>query len=161
YLITPRISNDLRVNYSNDRIGTKFQLDDFGGAAPLPDSVLFPSGFTSANSAFGFYIPGIGQINQGNSGTGEQRQVNVVDNLSVTQPGHQMKFGVDYRWLAPFTSPFFYRQFVQYTGMGTAPGGALSGVASVAATFVQTSDALLSRNFSLYAQDTWKITPRL
>ncbi len=161
WLITPRISNELRANYSNDRIGTRFQLDDFGGAVPLPDSVLFPSGFSSSNSAFSVNITGIGQLNQGYSGAGEQRQVNVVDNVSVTHAAHQMKFGVDYRWLAPFSSPFTYRQFVQFTGMGTAPGGALSSAASSAATFIQQGNALLSKNFSLYAQDTWKITPRL
>lgn len=161
WLITPRISNELRANYSNDRIGTRFQQDDFGGAVTLPDSVLFPSGFTSRYGEFGFYIPGVGELNQGNSGTGEQRQVNVVDSVSVTHTAHQMKFGVDYRWLAPFSSPFTYRQFVQFTGMGSAPGGVLSGAASVAATFTQQGDALLSRNFSLYGQDTWKITPRL
>jgi hypothetical protein len=44
--------------------------------------------------------------------------------------------------------------------MGIAPGGALSGTAPVAATFSEEGDALLSHNFSLYAQDTWKITPR-
>src|SRR4029077_17901166 len=30
----------------------------------------------------------------------------------------------------------------------------------VAATYFSQSDALLSRNFSFYGQDTWKITPR-
>src|SRR5262249_47906446 len=29
-LITPRTSNEVRANYSNDRIGTKFFLDNFG-----------------------------------------------------------------------------------------------------------------------------------
>ena len=52
----------------------------------------------------------------------EQRQINVVDNLSVVEAGHQLKFGADYRWLAPFSIPISYRQFVQFTGMGTAPG---------------------------------------
>ncbi len=96
-LITPRISNEVRANYSNDRIKGAFALDDFGGAVPLSDSQLFPPGFSSNNSAFGFYIPGVGQFNQGKSGTLEQRQVNIVDNLSWSQSGHQLKFGADYR----------------------------------------------------------------
>jgi len=136
-------------------------LDDFGGATPLPDSVLFPAGYTSANSTFGLYIPGAGNYNQGISGVNEQRQVNLVDNLSVIKRSHQLKFGVDYRWLAPFSSPYSYRQFVQFSGMSAAPGGALSGTAQIVTTTAFQSNALLSRNFSLYAQDTWKITPRL
>ena len=160
--ITPGISNEVRANYSNDRIGTRSALDSFGGAVPIPDStLLFPAGITSATSLFGFYIPGVGNYNQGKSALNEQRQVNFVDNLSVAKAGHQLKFGVDYRWLGPFNSPFSYRQYVQFTGMGSAPGGVLSGTALVAATFTYQSDGLRSQNFSLYGQDTWKISPRL
>jgi hypothetical protein len=38
HVVNARISNELRANYSNDRVGGKFKMDDFGGAAPLPDS---------------------------------------------------------------------------------------------------------------------------
>lgn len=159
-LISPLISNEVRANYSNHRVGTRFFLDDFGGAEPLADSVLFPEGVSSSNGIFAMFIGGIGLYNQGNSGTSEQRQVNLVDNLSLTSGSHQMKFGVDYRWLAPFSSPFSYRQFVQFSGLSSTPGGALSGRASVAATFAMQGNSLLSQNFSVYGQDTWKITPR-
>jgi len=161
YLISPRLSNEARANYSNHRIGARFFLDDFGGAVPLPDSLLFPTGSSSANGIFGLFIPGVGNYNQGNQGTSEQRQVNLIDELSLTARNHQLKFGVDYRWLAPFSSPFSYRQFAQFSGMSATPGGALSGTASVAATFAMQSSALLSQNFSLFGQDTWKITSRL
>src|SRR5215469_9731425 len=63
--VNTRISNELRANYSNDRVGGKFKMDDFGGAAPLPDSALFPPGFSSANSYFGFEISGVGELIQG------------------------------------------------------------------------------------------------
>ncbi|HMG37109.1 MAG TPA: carboxypeptidase-like regulatory domain-containing protein, partial [Blastocatellia bacterium] len=126
-LITPRISNEVRANYSNHRVGIKWIMDDFGGAVAPTDSVLFPAGNTSSNAIFGMFIVGIGQYNQGKQGTGEQRQLNFIDNLSVSHGSHQLKFGVDYRWLAPFSSPFSYRQFVFFTGMTAAPGGALSG----------------------------------
>jgi Carboxypeptidase regulatory-like domain/TonB dependent receptor-like, beta-barrel len=160
-LITPAISNEVRVNYSNQRLATKFAVDNFGGAVPLPDSLLFPPGFSSADSGFLFFIIGVGEYGQGKSATDEQRQINLIDNLSVTKGGHQMKFGVDYRWLAPFSSPFFYRAFVAFSGVTAAPGGALSGIASFAQPSVFVPSALLSQNFSLYGQDTWKITPRL
>jgi hypothetical protein len=136
-------------------------LDDFGGAVPVPDSLLFPSSFTSTDSAFLFLISGVGEWGQGKSGTDEQRQVNLIDNLSLTTGSHQLKFGVDYRWLAPFSSPFFYRTFVQFTGMSALPGGALSGIAAFAQPATFETNALLSQNFSLYGQDSWKISPRL
>jgi hypothetical protein len=73
-LINPMISNEVRANYSNHRVGTRFFLDDFGGAVPLADSMLFPDGVSSTNGFFSMFIVGIGLYNQGNSGTGEQRQ---------------------------------------------------------------------------------------
>jgi hypothetical protein len=159
-LITPSISNEFRANYSNDRLGTKFFLDDFGGAVPLPDSLLFPPGFSSNDSAFLFLISGAGEYGQGKSAIDEQRQLNFIDNLSLTRGSHQLKFGVDYRWLAPFTSPFAYRAFADFSGVTSAPGGALSGVAAFAQPATFQATALLSQNFSLYAEDTWKITSR-
>src|SRR5262249_12644122 len=145
-MINPGISNELRANYSNHRVGSKSFLDNFGGAVPLQDSMLFPNGYSSSNGVFSVYIPGIGQVNQGTSGSTEQRQINLVDNLSVTAGPHQVKFGVDYRWLAPFTSPFSYRQYSQFTGVTAAPGGALSGTASLAGAFATQGNALLSQN---------------
>jgi hypothetical protein len=159
-LITPTISNEARANYSNQRVGTSYQLDNFGGAVPLPDSLLFPAGITSANGVFSLYLPGVGEYAQGIQATDEQRQVNLIDNLSVTKGSHQLKFGVDYRWLGPFSAPFAYRVFAEFTGVSAAPGGILSGTAAVAATFSDQSAALLSQNFSFYGQDTWKVTPR-
>jgi hypothetical protein len=159
-LITPRVSNEVRGNYSNQRVTTSFGMDNFGGAIPLPDSALFPSGFSSANSVFSLNVVTAGEYAQGEQATGEQRQLNLVDSLSVTMSGHQMKFGVDYRWLAPFSNPFSYRQFIQFSGVTTTPGSALSGMAAAAAVFRYQGNALLAQNFSLYGQDTWKITPR-
>src|SRR5215813_5433311 len=159
-LITPAISNEVRANYSNHRLATKLAVDNFGGAVQLPDSLLFPAGFSSANSAFEFLISGVGEYGQGKAATDEQRQVNLIDNFSLTKSAHQMKFGLDYRWLAPFSSPFSYVEFAQFSGVTAAPGGALSGKALFAQPAAFQSIALLSQNFSLYGQDSWKITPR-
>jgi hypothetical protein len=171
--INPAISNEVRMNYSNHRLATKVVTDSFGGAVPLPDSLLFPAGFSSMDSAFLFDIIGVGEYGQGKLGTDEQRQLNLIDNLSLTKRGHQLKFGVDYRWLSPFSSPFFYRQFVAFSGVACPPqppctGYALSGTVpgeTTTADFAQPSafqaNALLSQNFSFYGQDTWKITPRI
>jgi hypothetical protein len=173
-LIKPQVTNELRANYSNHRLSTDYDLDDFGGAVPLPDSLLFPTGLSSKDNGFLFLISGVGEYGKGKAATDEQRQVNLVDNLSVAVGSHQLKFGGDYRWLAPFSSPFSYRPFVQFLGVACPPaptscaGYALSGTApgaaSTTAAFAQPSTfqaaALLSQNFSFYGQDTWKIAPR-
>jgi len=107
-LITPSITNELRANYSNQRVTGRSALDGFGGDVPLPDSLLFLPGYSSANGAFFFYIVGAGEYVQGLQGVDEQRQVNLIDNVSILRAGHQIKAGVDYRWLAPFTIPYSY-----------------------------------------------------
>ena len=161
HLFNPEISNEVRVNYSNHRLGIDFVMDDFGGATPLSDSFLFPAGITSDNGTFLFIILGTGQYVQGKQGTTEQRQINLIDNLSITKGSHQLKFGVDYRWLAPFSSPAAYHQFAAFSGVTTSPGGALSGTALLAQSSSFQTNSLLSQNFSLFGQDTWKVTPRL
>jgi hypothetical protein len=79
----------------------------------LPNSLMFPSGFSAANSNVEIYIVGAGEYEQGKQGTDEQRQVNLIDNLSVVKRSHELKFGVDYRRLPPFSSPVVYAQFAE------------------------------------------------
>ena len=172
-LINPRINNELRANYSNQRLGTFYTMDNFGGAVPFSSLPLFPNGFSVSNSNLEFYIVGASSYALGKAATEEQRQTNLIDNLSMVRGSHQLKFGIDYRWLSPISSPDVYAQFAEFSGVTSCspqpctsttietPGDALSGLSD--ATFVHSlqSDTLLSRNFSAYAQDTWKVTPRL
>ncbi len=165
-LISPRMSNEVRVNYSIDRLATTLAMDNFGGAVPLPDSALFPTtGYSSRNGQFEMEILGVGELLQGKFGTDEQRQINLVDNFSLVRRSHQMKFGIDYRWLSPFTSPNVYRQAALFLGLtcSTPPciGYTVTGTTALALTNAYQPVALLARNFSLYGQDTWKISPRL
>ncbi len=168
-LITPRITNQVRANYSNDRIETKYVSDGFGGAVPPSDSALFPLGYSPESSLFELFIVGAGEFARGKQATVEQRQINLIDNVSVVKGSHQLKFGVDYRWLSPFSSLYAYLQFAEFTGVTTCPtqpctetpGDALSDTAYAAFVHATQSDALLSHNFSAYGQDTWKATPRL
>ena len=158
--ITQNMSNEVRANFSNFRAGSTDHLDNFGGAVPLPDTLLFPVGFSSGNSFFGFQIFGAGSLIVGKNETNEQRQLNFLDNFSVTTGPHQVKFGVDYRWLAPLSSPLSYFQEPVFFGM-TGSGGVLSGVPLVAAVEAVQGSSFLIRNFSIYGQDSWKVTPRL
>src|SRR5262245_21923336 len=60
-LIKPGMSNEVRANYSNQRLSSAYALDDFGGAVPPADSVLFPSGYSSAKDNFILIILGAGE----------------------------------------------------------------------------------------------------
>lgn len=160
--ITRTISNEVRANYSNSRAGTTYNLDNFSGAVPPADSVLFP-GIDPANASSGWYLYGGGELIVGSNNIEEQRQLNFVDNLSVVKGVHQLKLGADYRWLAPFVTPVAYSNFLLFFGISTAngPGSVLSGSVFQIESGNQFPDALLSQNFSSYAQDTWKAAPKL
>jgi len=152
--------NELRVNYSTSRAAGFYSLDQFGGAVPLSDGALFPTGFSSSNGRYQFFVNGVGGLLIGKDVTNEQRQVNVLDNLQITRDAHLLKFGFDYRWLAPLAGPSAYQQLAFFFGM-TGSSGALSGVLPFDGITALQGSALLSQNFSLYGQDTWKATQRL
>jgi hypothetical protein len=159
-MIKPNLSNELRANYSNVRAGSRESLDNFGGAVPPPDAVMYPTGISPATGYSQIYIATAGQASEGLHTTNEQRQINLVDNIAMTTGSHRLKFGVDYRWLAPFSSPSIYSMALEFLGV-TGAGGVLSGIA--AGVFPESAQpvAFLNRNLSLYGQDTWKATRRL
>jgi outer membrane receptor protein involved in Fe transport len=156
-LLTNRIVNTVRGNYSSQNSGGTDLPDRFGGAVP-PDPSLFlgslpangnGGGFTSFD-LFSFYGFG-GNHNR-------TRQANFVDDVSVSVGAHQLKFGGDYRAI-----------FVDL-----APGNTLSNIAALSIQDLLTTQTafvvsvtsnqtarLLAQTTSLYGQDTWRATPRL
>ena len=109
--LTPRLTNEVRVNYSRVTSHGFYTLDDFGGATPPPDSVVFPSFTSSQDSIFFFNADstpyGI-KFNKGKLGDNWQRQVNVTDTISGIRSTHQMKAGMDYRRITSKTGLYAY-----------------------------------------------------
>jgi hypothetical protein len=120
--MNPRTSNEVRVNYSNQRVGTSYVMDNFGGAVPLFNLPSFPAGLSKSNSNLEFYMAGgAAGFELGKNAIDEQRQINLIDNTSVVTGNHQLKFGVDYRWLSPISSPNVYAQFADLQVSPHAP----------------------------------------
>ncbi len=111
WAVSPIIANDLRFNYSRTSASDSSYLDNFGGAVPLATLPL-PSGYSSANAQFGFYIGSLQrpQIVTGQVAHNIQHQINVVDSMAVQKGSHSLKFGVDFRRLSPSSKPFLYGQ---------------------------------------------------
>ena len=154
------MANELRFNYSSTNASTSVFLDDFGGAVPL-NSLPLPAPFTSKNGFFGFSIQSLKQGNtailSGKNAHNLQRQVNIVDNLSVQKGSHALKFGVDYRRLSPIYDPRLYGQQAIFSDMSSAESGSLSF------SFIESRQraTLLFHNLGVFAQDTWRAAPRL
>jgi TonB dependent receptor len=154
--ITARLTNEFRFNYSRSRANSFYTLDNFEGAAPPPDSLLFPSG-SPQNSSFIFY-PGTGlEFLAGEAGDNLERQINVTDNVSRIVGAHQLKFGLDYRRLSPENGFVPYQ--VQY--IFNSLSNVLANTLPEAYIGSRTPSTLVFSNWSLFAQDTWKATRTL
>jgi hypothetical protein len=157
--ISALTTNDLRFNYSRTNASGSFSMDNFGGAVPLA-SLPFPSPFNASNGQFIFDIFSLGNnftIGAGRAARTVQRQINIVDSLSVQKGRHSLKFGVDFRRLSPLSQFASYAQAVAFADVTSAETGSLSFsdvVSSIPAH-------LLFHNLGLFAQDTWRIIPRL
>jgi hypothetical protein len=154
HVITPKISNDFRFNYSTTKGGKYFQLDDFGGAESFDDSLVFPLLSSDQNSLYRFSLGGNVAFSVGKDATNFQHQLNLVDSLAILAGSHQVKLGVDYRRLTPVYGQWKYKQSASFNGISDA----LSGIASSVAIQTQDKVGLVFTNFSVYAQDTWKLS---
>ena len=169
HAITPRLTNDLRFNRSTSQGKTFFLLDDFGAAKPLADSQMFPPDARRDESAFLLSISGgvSATLASGRGGDNVQRQLNIIDTLSFSTGAHRLKFGADYRRLTPIYRPLPYAQSIVFNGIIGAPDQARGGsINSGQAALVEiVADARprapLFTNFSAFAQDTWRPSPRL
>jgi outer membrane receptor protein involved in Fe transport len=157
--LSPKVADELRFNYSHvDAEGSSY-LDNFGGAEPL-NALPLPTGFSSSNSAFDFNIFPLdpqGVLSVGQNEQNLQRQINIVDSVSLQARSHTLKFGVDYRRLTPRYRPPSYGESAYFYNVPSAAAGTLdfySAASNLTPTF-------LFRNLGSYAQDTWRAAPRL
>lgn len=152
-------NNEARFNYSHNSGRTRLRVDGLGGAVALPDSVLFPAPFTSENSQYTFAILGLqrGVWSLGRNADNLQKQFNVVDSVAIQKGAHNLKFGMDYRRLAPEFGPQDY--FLQ-PAFSTV-GAFLAGTPSFLFKTAGRRGSLAFHDFGAYAQDAWNLNRRL
>jgi carboxypeptidase family protein/TonB-dependent receptor-like protein len=160
-VLAPRLVNEYRFNYSQSRGGSFLALDDFGGAVPPSESLLLPSFASPDDALFGFFAdfnPNGLIYYSGKNGDNRQRQINAVDNAWLSVADHQVKFGFDYRRLAPLSGVRPYDIQYLFDGLDGVSSGAASAVFLASRV---TNLELIFANWSAFAQDTWKLTQKL
>jgi hypothetical protein len=159
-LFTPAMLNDFRANWSQGSASNTTSLTNFHGAVVPPPATLFPP--TSPyrpdlGDALVFFLNSGGQeVRQGKQYANSEQQLNFVDTLSWAFRTHLFKFGLDYRRLAPTSE--------QDEGYAVFPSSfALLRAGTVDSAILSAGDpfAVSVNNYSLFAQDTWKITGQL
>ncbi len=158
WAFSPSATDDFRFNYSRVNASSRSELDNFGGAVPLP-SLRLPNQFTSANADILINIFSLtnGSYQLGKRIQNLQRQFNIIDNVSIQKGTHSIKAGVDFRQLSPLFSPFLYAQEAIFTDVPHAETGN-----TLFTLLLSGADATLKfHNLGLFAQDTWHIVPRM
>jgi Carboxypeptidase regulatory-like domain len=156
--VNSAIVNEARVNFSWQTVSAYSLAPPLNGAKPFPDSLLLPPGDSPQNSEASiddFSDPGVPVIQVGLASISRSRQIQGVDQLSYTKGLHHFKFGLDYR---RFTISAKLPQTDNLYSFTDLPDGE---VASLLEFVTPSSAAYLVPDFSVYAQDTWHLLPRL
>jgi hypothetical protein len=158
--ISPNLQNELRANYAVSTSPGSITLNLVGGAKAFDTSVLYPAPLVNGQDSVSFCVclPNSGFITSpGAEGKFSQRQINLIDNVSYSKGAHQLKWGVDYQRLFPIGGD----------PRLTAPLGVYSesDLISGRLSFARVEANLVAHpiftNFSLFAQDTWRVSSGL
>jgi Carboxypeptidase regulatory-like domain/TonB dependent receptor-like, beta-barrel/TonB-dependent Receptor Plug Domain len=158
-MFNPQISNSIRGNYSLQTASFVAALSSFGGAVPPSLSVLGPGLPDLGNSIFSFGTFDTNTYAVGPSAHNRSSQINIADDLTLTHGAHQVKIGVDHRriYLDAKPAQASLNYFVSSVSNFLATGEADFGISSSRTK----PSYVLAQATSLYAQDTWKVTPRV
>jgi hypothetical protein len=153
------LGNEFRFNYSTNTGNVINQLDDFGGATPVNLAKLQginTSTYPTAEVVFFLFFGNYPELVQGTN-TSSQTQQNIIDTVSLSRGRHQLRFGVDYRKLAPTLRQS--NPDVGYQYYSPASIAANNADRAFADSFAPAYP--LYRNLSLFVQDAWRLNPRL
>ncbi|MFN7542329.1 MAG: carboxypeptidase regulatory-like domain-containing protein [Acidobacteriota bacterium] len=158
-VFSPAFTNDARFNWSKSRGGQIYTQDTFGGAKLLPRELLLPDIAKPETSLYYLTIGGNDEntISPGVFSDNYQQQYNVVNTSSWNLGAHALKFGVDYRRLAPSVGGRLYSKVLTVPTITQLATGIVP-----TAEVRQVNNFLEPRytNFSAFVQDTWRLHSR-
>ncbi len=156
YAFSPRLNNEIRLNYSRQFAQRENVPVSVNGSVPVSLSTL-NNGLGGEGFVYVYYGGATASsLDLGANARNYQRQYNIVDGLSFVTGSHQLKFGLDYRRLMPTLGPqdlqalYFRSESAWITGVTT----------SISIYRNQGAHPVFN-NYSLYGQDTWKVSPKL
>jgi len=159
-LLSNRLGNELRLNYTSNEATNSVKLDSFGGAQAVDlaqlqglNSQSYPSSQVFFVLGFDPYFPAV----VGSSAVTSQRQWNLVDSLSLSVGSHQLRFGADYRRMAPASRPVNPLMYIEYLSSGAVQANSMD----VGEIFSNNAAYPIYTNFSAFGQDEWRLTSRL
>ena len=155
-VVSNRLSSMLRANYSTQMSTLTNFMDSFGGADPLDPGLLLGA-LPGGTSHVSFQTGNTPEYSSGPVAINRTKQWNFVDDVVYAVGAHQIKVGEDYRSISLNVEDAAYA--FTFTGV-SVPDFVATGQGSLFAA-TDLPSKILTQSFSLYGQDTWKVTPRL
>jgi Carboxypeptidase regulatory-like domain/TonB dependent receptor len=160
-ILTPTTTDEFHANFSRSHAQSFGVINSFGGAVAPSDTALL-SPWQNVNTGWSFFDVESGRstmLGPGPSGNNVNRQLNLTDSVAIAKGTHLMKFGFDFRRLKAIQGiPLTGGEYLWLTANSLVSGATPDYMAVV----VDDSNIRQAYyNYSLFAQDTWKISPRL
>jgi len=152
----PRLANSVRGNYSSQNASQNDAFNTFGGASLTSPSVFLGS-LLPGNSNVFFTFFDAATFALGRVVNSQTKQANFVDDLTVSLGRHHLQFGGDFRAIYLDANPERYGLFYS---AATVQNFLSTSQANLSVSGILPS-RLLARAFSAYAQDTWRVSPRV
>ncbi|HEY2019128.1 MAG TPA: TonB-dependent receptor, partial [Bryobacteraceae bacterium] len=171
YIIGPHMVNELRVGWTGAHAASIPGIAATTIAGQVGILPYLNQNLNGVNTNPNFKISGFQSTGGSYSSLSNTQTVQILDNLSWTRGHHSLKFGGDYRNLtALYTDAFGF----DFLGVYTFNNSSTSIIGNPYAAFllgIPDSDTLArciqpdtqgyATSYAFYAQDDWKVTPRL
>ncbi|MBL8173646.1 MAG: TonB-dependent receptor [Bryobacterales bacterium] len=156
-MVTPRWMLDMRGNRSPSSVRSTWRGNAIDGAIPSDPRQYLPAPYHSGPGIFSIAVGEAGRLIAGNNGGNRQGAWNWVAAAAYTEGAHEVRFGLDYLRLTPSRDAIA----VSTAGIYSSLDDYLAGRAMAITRMQSSTTASRIETLSLFAQDTWRATPRL
>ena len=175
YVISPRLVNEFRTGWTGLHQAQSFGISGSGIEDALGLTPFITQSRTSlqdVNTAPNIRITGFQRTGGTGSNIAQTQTYQFLDNLTYTRGKHTLKLGGDYRYLtALYTGVFDSLWLGRYNFTSSVIGSTIGNPFAAFLLGVPTSDTIATVTspntnaygsaYAFYAQDDWKVTPRL
>jgi len=170
FVIGPTLLNEIRGGFTERHMSTQFGITPSQIAGELGLTGLPP--YPSGNAVPNFIIAGFQQTGGNASRIGREGTMQILDNLTWNTTGHSVKIGGDFRYMTGFANNVYaaqrlgvytFNNSVTSSLIGNAFASFLLGIPDKTQlnTVIQPDSDGVAHSLAFYAQDDWKVTPRL
>jgi hypothetical protein len=159
--LAPNLNNELRLGFAGNNSSIQSTIQpfyDYGPYTGLNTALGIPAWYSSVSSEAYVHIVGVGDSEADtDSAYGSLHQWNLRDNFNVQLGGHLLKLGMDERRVASHLHPAALSVQADFLDRNSMLNNSVS---DLIVTATNPASPILNQ-FSLFAQDDWKVSKAL